>query len=192
MGPEIKLLGEELLSHRRFRLTLTKAEIIEADGSRRILSHEIYRHERAAAILLYDPGRGVVLLVRQVRLGGFVGGASQPMIETCAGMLDGDEPAAGIIRETMEETGVAVRAARHVFDAFMSPGATTERVSCFVARYSPADRVGSGGGSDADERIEIIEPTLTDALEMIERGEICDAKTIALIYYAKLHQLLGA
>jgi hypothetical protein len=33
---------------------------------------------------------------------------------------------------------------------------------------------------------------LAEALEMIERGEICDAKTIALIYYAKLHQLLGA
>jgi GDP-mannose pyrophosphatase NudK len=192
MAVEIRLLEEKLLSHGRFRLTMTKAEVVEADGSRRVLNHEIYHHERAAAILLYDPDRGVVLLVRQVRLGGFVGGASQPMIEACAGMLDGDEPAAGIVRETMEETGVAVRAARHVFDAYMSPGATTERISCFVARYAVADRIGAGGGADADERIEIIEPTLGEALRMIERGDICDAKTIALLYYAEVHRLLDA
>jgi GDP-mannose pyrophosphatase NudK len=192
MAVEIRLLEEKLLSHGRFRLTMTKAEVVEADGSRRILSHEIYHHERAAAILLYDPDRGVVLLVRQVRLGGFQGGALQPMIEACAGMLDGDEPAAGIVREAMEETGVAVGAARHVFDAYMSPGATTERISCFVARYALADRIGAGGGADADERIEIIEPTLGEALRMIERGDICDAKTIALLYYAEVHRLLEA
>jgi nudix-type nucleoside diphosphatase (YffH/AdpP family) len=191
MTLEIRLLEEKLLSHGRFKLTMTKAEVVEADGSRRVLNHEIYHYEPAAAILLYDPERGVVLLVRQVRLGGFVGGALQPMIEACAGMLDGDEPEAGIVRETMEETGIAVRAARHVFDAFMSPGAITERISCFVASYNLADRVGAGGGSDADERIEIIEPTLGEALQMIENGEICDAKTIALLYYARIHDLLS-
>ncbi len=107
-------------------------------------------------------------------------------------MLDGDAPEAAIIREAMEETGVAIAAARHVFDAFVSPGSTTEKISCFVAPYSPADRVGPGGGVDDDEHIEIIEPALDEALGMIERGDICDAKTIALLYYLRAEGLIGA
>ena len=189
MVPKIKVLGEKILAHGRFKLTSTSVEIVEGDGSARRMDHEIYHHKPAAAVLLYDPQRATVLLVRQVRLGAYIEGAKQPMVEVCAGMLDGDAAEAGIIREAMEETGVAVAAARHVFDAFVSPGATTEKISCFIARDSPADRVGPGGGVDDDEHIEIIEPTLEEALAMIERGDICDAKTIALLYFAKARGL---
>jgi nudix-type nucleoside diphosphatase (YffH/AdpP family) len=192
MVPEIKLLGEKILANGRFKLSLTSVQVVEADGAMRRMDHEIYHHKGAAALLLYDPTRGKVLLVRQFRLAAYLEGAAQPMIEVCAGMLDGDAPEACVVREAMEETGVAVADARHVFDAFVSPGATTEKIACFVARYGPADRVGAGGGVDADEHIEIIEPAFGEALGMIERGDICDAKTIALLYYARARGLMDA
>lgn len=166
-------------------------EVVEANGDARVLNQEIYHYKPAAALLLYDPTRKTVLLVQQFRLGAYLEGAPQPMIEVCAGMLDGEAPEAAIIREAMEETGVAIASPRHVFDAFASPGATTERISCFVAPYGPTDRLNAGGGVDEDERIQIIEPTLVEALAMIERGEICDAKTIALLYYAKAQGLMA-
>jgi GDP-mannose pyrophosphatase NudK len=190
MIPKVKLLGEKVLANGRFKLTLTSVELVEADGAARRMDLEIYHHKAAAALLLYDPGRGTVLLVRQFRLGAYLEGLAQPMTEVCAGMLDGDAAEAGIIREAMEETGVAIAGARHVFDAFASPGATTEKIACFVARYGPGDRLGAGGGVDDDEHIEVIEPMFDDALAMIDRGEICDAKTIALLYYAKARGLL--
>jgi GDP-mannose pyrophosphatase NudK len=190
MAPKVRVLGERLLANGRFRLTLTSVEVTETDGAKRVMNHEIYHHQGAAALLLYDPERKIVLLVRQFRLGAYLEGARQPMTEVCAGMLDGDAPEAGIIREAMEETGVAIANARHVFDAFVSPGATTEKIACFVARYSQGDRVGAGGGVDDDEHIEIIEPAFDEALAMIERGDICDAKTIALLYYAKAGGLM--
>ena len=190
MAPQVRVLDETILADGRFRLTLTRVEVSEG-GAARVLTYEIYRHKGAAALLLYNPGRASVLLVRQFRLAAWLEGAAQPMTEVCAGMLDGDEPAACVIRESLEETGVAISGARHVFDAFVSPGATTEKIACFVAPYGPADRVGAGGGVDADERIEIIEPPLDEAIAMIERGEICDAKTIALLYYAKASGLMG-
>ncbi len=57
--------------------------------------------------------------------------------------------------------------------------------------YTPQDRVADGGGlDDENEDIEILEPTLEEALDMITRGEIEDAKTILLIHYAVLHRLL--
>ena len=72
-------------------------------------------------------------------------------------MLDGDDPSVCVVREAFEETGVRIESARHAFDAFTSPGATTEKIACFVAPYAAADRVGPGGGVDADEDIEVVE-----------------------------------
>ena len=182
------MLGEKVLADGRFKLTYPR----RGDRGRRLAHHRPRNlsPQGAAAVLLYDPWRGVVLLVRQFRLAAWLEGAAQPMTEVCAGMLDGDEPEACVIRESIEETGVAIAAARHVFDAFVSPGASTEKIACFVAPYGARDRVGTGGGVDADERIEIIEPSLDEAMAMIGRGDICDAKTIALLYYAKAQGLL--
>ena len=59
----------------------------------------------------------------------------------------------------------------HAFDAFMSPGGVTERISCFIARYEPADRKHAGGGVDADEHIEVIEMAFEDALRLIAKGD---------------------
>ena len=187
-----RILDEETLADRRFKLTVTTIEATEADGTKRVLRHEVYHYKHAAALLLYDPRRRVVTLVRQFRAAGYLGGAAQPMTEVCAGMLDGDEPEACVIREAFEETGIAIAGARHVFDMFTSPGGITEKLSCFVAPYGEKDKKGAGGGVDADEHITLIEPTLDEAVAMIERGEICDGKTIALLYYAKAEGLLDS
>jgi nudix-type nucleoside diphosphatase (YffH/AdpP family) len=186
---EAKILEEEVLADNRFKLTLTTVDVVDANGARHTLRHEVYHYKHAAALLLYDPRRRVVMLVRQFRVGGYLGGAAQPMTEVCAGMLDGDEPEACVIREAFEETGVAIKAARHVFDFYTSPGGTTEKIACFIAPYDEAARTGAGGGVDDDEHIAMLEPTLEEAIAMIERGEICDAKTIALLYYAKAERL---
>ncbi len=164
---------------------------MEDDGSTRTLSHEVYRHGDAAAVLLYDPKRGAITLVKQFRAGAYLSDGALATIEVCAGMLDGDAPEACAIREAFEETGIAIRGARHAFDAYMSPGGMTEKIACFIAAYGEADRSGRGGGVDADEHIEVLEIPFGEALMMIERGEIADAKTIALLYYAKAAGVLG-
>ena len=66
----------------------------------------------------------------------------------------------------------------------------SEKIACFVAAYGEADRVGRGGGVDADEHIEVLEIPFGQALTMIERGKIADAKTIALLYYARAKGLM--
>jgi GDP-mannose pyrophosphatase NudK len=72
----------------------------------------------------------------------------------------------------------------------MSPGGMSEKIACFVAHYGAADRVGRGGGVDEDEHIEVLEIPFGEALAMIESGSIADAKTIALLYYAKATGLM--
>jgi len=192
MAKSVRVIAQETLADGRFRLIRTRAEVEEADGARFVLDYEIYHHGPAAAVLLYDPARRVVMLVRQFRLAAYLADGTAEMVEACAGMLDGDDPETCARREASEETGVRIAAARHAFDAFTSPGALTEKISCFVAPYGASDRVGAGGGVDADEHIDVVEVEYEEAEAMIASGAIRDAKTIALIYYAKATGLFAA
>jgi GDP-mannose pyrophosphatase NudK len=185
MAKAVRVISETVLSRGRFDLTRTDIEVREDDGSARTLSHEVYRHGKAAAVLLYDPERRVVALVKQFRAGAYLSDGALATIEVCAGMLDGDAPKVCAIREALEETGITIRAAAHAFDAYMSPGGMSEKIACFIAPYGEADRTGKGGGVDEDEHIEVLEVPFGEALAMIEGGAIADAKTIALIYYAR-------
>jgi GDP-mannose pyrophosphatase NudK len=73
----------------------------------------------------------------------------------------------------------------------MSPGSVTEMLHFFVAEYSSDMKVNEGGGhADEQENIEVMELPFTEALRMIQTGEIKDAKTIMLLQYALIQQLL--
>jgi len=190
MAKAARVIRDTVLARGRFDLTRTEIEVEEDDGATRTLKHEVYRHGPAAAVLLYDAERRVVILVKQFRAGAYLSDGALATVEACAGMLDGDAPGVCVIREALEETGVVIREPVHAFDAYMSPGGMTEKIACFVAPYSDGDRTGKGGGVDEDEHIEVVEIPFDEALMMIERGAIADAKTIALLYYARAKGLL--
>jgi GDP-mannose pyrophosphatase NudK len=190
MAKAVRVISDTVLATGRFDLTRTEIEVTEDDGSTRTLKHEVYRHGKAAAVLLYDAKRRVVALVKQFRAGAYLSDGALATIEVCAGMLDGDPPEVCAVREALEETGIAIREPVLAFDAYMSPGGMSEKIACFVAPYGEADRAGTGGGVDEDEHIEVLELPFGEALIMIERGAIADAKTIALLYYARAKGLM--
>jgi nudix-type nucleoside diphosphatase (YffH/AdpP family) len=131
--------------------------------------------------------RRTVVLTRQFRLPTFVNGNTSGMlIETCAGLLDHENPWACITRELREETGFVIHNARKIMEAYMSPGSVTEIVHFFVAEYTPAQRASAGGGVE-EEDIEVIELTIDEAQAKVACGEIRDGKTIMLLQYAALH-----
>ena len=133
-----------------------------------------------------------MVLTRQFRLPAFLNGvADGQMIETAAGLLDDDAPGDAIRREVAEETGYRIGDVEPVFDIFMSPGSVTERIHFFMAEYDPADRPGNGGGVESEtENIEVLEIDFDAALAMVASGAIVDAKTILLLYHARLKEIL--
>ena len=187
----IRVRDVQLLSDRHYVLRSTRFDYRRRDGSWQSLTRETYDHGNGAVILPYDPARGTVLLVRQFRYPAYVNGHPEPMIEAIAGLLDENEPLVAISHEAEEEAGFRIKAPRRVFDAYMSPGAVTERLTFFVAEYGPGDRIGVGGGlADEGEDIEVLEPGFEEALRMIRDGRIVDAKTIMLLQYVRLAGLL--
>ncbi|HEV2443576.1 MAG TPA: NUDIX domain-containing protein [Steroidobacteraceae bacterium] len=185
-GEHIRFVGEQVLSDDWYLLRKITFDYRRQDGSWQRQAREVYDRGNGAAILLYNVARLTVLLTRQFRMPAYVNGCPDGLlIEACAGLLDGEEPAACIKREAEEETGFEVRAPRQVFAAYMSPGSVTERLHFFVAEYQDRDRVSRGGGEvNEGEEIETLEMDLDEAMRMIDSGAIQDGKTIMLLQYA--------
>jgi nudix-type nucleoside diphosphatase (YffH/AdpP family) len=189
----VKVVGETLLSSNWGRLTKYEIDYTRADGVSQRQMREVYDRGHAAAILLHDPVRGTVVLTRQFRFPVFLQGDDPGLIEVCAGLLEGDEPEACARKEAEEESGYRVRDVRHLFDAYMSPGSVTEKLSFFLGTYDPTTRVHAGGGlAQEGEDIEVIELPFEAALKMVRSGEIVDAKTIMVLQHAALFELIPA
>jgi nudix-type nucleoside diphosphatase (YffH/AdpP family) len=178
-----------VLSDQRFLLQRLEFEQRRFDGRWQTLEREVYNHGNAAVVLPFDPDRRTVLLVRQIRFVTYLNGHPHPILEACAGMIDaGETPEIAVQREAKEEMGCMLKHPRRVFDAFMSPGCFTERLTFFVSAYTPVDCSNVGGGLvDEGEDIQVVELLLDEAIAMIGLGEIVDAKTIMLLQWAAPH-----
>lgn len=192
MTERVRIAEEKILSQDWFLLKKTIYDFRRNDGSWQRQSRETYDRGNGATILLYDPGRHCVVLTRQFRFPTYVNGNPDGLlVETCAGLLDLDDAATCIRRETEEETGFRIGEVRKVFEAYMSPGSVTEILHFFVGRYQATDKVTEGGGDAREgEDIEVMEIDFDSALAMIDSGKIRDGKTIMLLQYAALHGLL--
>ena len=182
-NPGVVVRDVELLAAGWHVLRRTTFDYRHADGHWSREQRETYDRGNGATILLYDLVRRTVLLTRQFRFPVYVNGHPDGMlVETAAGLLDHDDPATAIRRETEEELGVQVGEMEHVMDVWMSPGSVTEQLHVYAAPYTPASRTGAGGGlPDDGEDIDVLELPFDQALDQISTGRIADAKTAAAV-----------
>lgn len=191
-NPEIKVTETKLLSDNWYILNKVTFDYQKKDGKVESHIREVYDRGNGAAILLYNTAKKTVILTRQFRLPTYLNGnKTGMMIEVCAGLLDQDNAEQAVIRETEEETGYRLKEVQKVIETYMSPGSVTEILYLFVGAYDESMKVNDGGGLDAEqENIEVLEYTFEEAYNMIESGEITDAKTILLLQHAKIKSLI--
>lgn len=191
MSQKITLVKDKVLSDNYFILRNITYDLTRSNGD--VIHHkrEVYDRGNGATILLYNAEKKTVVLIRQFRVATWVNGnESGQLIETCAGLLDNDEPEACIRKEAIEETGYEVGEVRKLFELYMSPGGVTELIHFFIAEYSEAQRANRGGGVD-DEDIEVLELPFVRALEMVASGEIQDGKAVILLQYLQNSGLMS-
>lgn len=164
---------KEVYQGKLFNLEVNQIEL--PDGSHSV--REIIRHPGATALVAIDSA-GKLLLVRQYRMA-----SDRIMSEIPAGTREGDEaPEVCAVRELQEETGYKPGKLESLGGFYVAPGYTTEYIYLFLA----TELVESRLPGDSDEFIEVTRATLDEALTMITRGDIADAKTIiGVLRYAR-------
>jgi ADP-ribose pyrophosphatase len=156
---------EQIYKGRVVTLVVHDVELPDGKQSKR----ELVLHPGAVALVAFDAQQNV-LMVRQYRTA-----ASRILWEIPAGTLNpGEEPEACAVRELQEETGYKPGQIEALGGLFVAPGYTTEFIHLFLA----TDLIESTLEQDDDEFLELERLPLSEALAMIERGDIIDAKTI--------------
>jgi len=188
----VKIDSIEVLSDNWYILKKAKFEYQLNDGTWQKQDREVYDRGNGATILLYNAKKKTVILTRQFRMPTYLNGNESGMlIEACAGLLDKDNAEECIRRETEEETGYRVSNVRKIFEIYMSPGSVTEILHFFIAEYTDDMKTSQGGGlKDDQENIDVLELSFEQAFSMIYNGEIKDAKTIMLLQYVRIHNLI--
>lgn len=191
-NPNIKIQKTELLSDNWYLLNKVTFDYLKKDGNWVSQKREVYDRGNGAGILLYNKQEKTIILTRQFRLPAYLNGnKTGMMVEVCAGLLDEDHPEQCIIRETEEETGYRISSVKKIMETFVSPGAVTEILHLFIGEYDASMKVNEGGGLEHEqEEIEVLEMPFEKAFNMIATGEIKDAKTIILLQYAKINNLV--
>ena len=163
-----------------------------SQGEQRSQSREIFKRPNATAILLYDQNRRRILLTEQVRIPVILNKKTERLLEACAGLMgEGEMPEHSIIREVEEETGYRISHIQKIYEAYSSPGAYTECVHYFLGEYAPELKVSEGGGlEDEGENIKTVELSFEEARDLLAAGKIHDSKTIILLQYAIIHNVI--
>jgi 8-oxo-dGTP pyrophosphatase MutT (NUDIX family) len=150
------------------------ADFEAPDGSR--FRRDIVRSPGAVAVvpvIVGDDGQVSVVLVSQYRPP-----YERQLIEIPAGMRDvtGEPPEQTGRRELAEEAGLEAGQMGHLIDMLPSPGLTDSVTTIYMA--TECTHVERNLHGPEEQHSELIEVPLTTAVEMIERGEIADAKSV--------------
>lgn len=165
---EKKIKGKRIYEGKILNLDVDKVEL--PDGS--VATRECVRHHGGAAVLYVVGGR--VLLVKQFRYA-----YGKEIYEIPAGKLEeGEDPKQAAQRELKEETGYVANEIIPFLKIYPTPGYTDEIIRVYLAKncYLNSQKLDEG------EFLNVSLVKIEDVLEMIESGEICDAKTVAAIY----------
>ena len=164
-----ELYRGKILSLRRDIVLLTK-------GDRQVEAvREVVEHDPTVVIVPVD-AQDNVLLVRQYRHS-----TGMTLLETPAGGMEpGEVPEEAVQRELQEETGHTARRLVHLGGFWIAPGWATEYMHAFLA----CGLVEAQACPDEDEEIQVERVPRSRVLDLVRRGEVQDAKSIAALLMA--------
>jgi len=153
------------------------------------LVRELLVKQSAVGVLLYDPDRDTILLVRQFRIGMIDSNQSPWLLELVAGLVDsGEAPVDVVKREAKEEADCVPTELIHICDYYNSPGASTEKIHLYCGRVDTRDAGGVFGLEQEGEDIEVVLMSFDELVSAVEAGQINNAMSLIAIQWLQLNR----
>ena len=158
-------------------------------GMSGVISREVFERGQAGGVLLYDPGRDEVALIRQFRAGAYVAGRHPFTWEIVAGIIEENEtPKQMVRRESIEEAGIEVGELLPIQSVMLTPGACSEACQIFLGRADTSKAGGVFGVADEHEDILVKVLPFAEAYALVERNEVDNAVGVIAILWLALHR----
>lgn len=153
------------------------------------LVREVFERGHAAAVLPYDPIRDEVILIEQFRVGALAAADGSWLLEIVAGMIEASETPQDVVkRESIEEADCIISDLIPLYDFFVSPGGTTERVALFCGRVDSTHAGGVHGAIEEGEDIKVHVVPLDTAIAFLNSGKITSASAIIALQWLALNR----
>ena len=158
-------------------------------GMSDVISREVFERGQAGGVLMYDPLRDEVVLIRQFRAGAYVAGRHPWTWEIVAGIIEEKETAEIMIRrETVEEAGLTVGELLPIQNVMLTPGACSEACQIFLGRIDSSKAGGVFGLESEGEDIMVKVLPFAEAYALVERNEIDNAVGVIALQWLALHR----
>lgn len=153
------------------------------------LTREVFERGHAVGVLLFDPKLNQMVLIEQFRIGAYGKNQNPWMIEVVAGIIGKNETSREVaIRETQEETGLTILNLEPIYEYWVSPGGTTEKVILFCGRVDASNAGGIHGLVDEDEDIRVLVLDINDVYTALKQNRINNALSLIAIQWFQLHE----
>ena len=189
MRVEIKEIQEEYNYKNFFKILRARLQHEKFDGTMSTdVERLVFERGNSVGVLLYDKEQDAVLLTKQFRYPTYLHDGPGWLIEIVSGVQDTGHDVVSVANaELVEEIGYRVDTLRFLCKFYLSPGGSSEQMNLYLGYLHHAKRVSEGGGLASEhEDIQLIKVPFLRALDMIQEGEICDAKTIIALQQLRI------
>lgn len=153
------------------------------------LRRELFRRNNCVAVLLYDPVRDEIVILEQFRVGAMLENEPAWLLEIVAGGIEEGETAAQVAhREAWEEAGCKIEQLTLISEFFTSPGGASELLSLFCGKIDSGQVGGVYGLAQENEDILVTTVSFSEALRLVNQGQIRSAIPIIAIQWLALNK----
>ncbi|HSH37070.1 NUDIX hydrolase [Schnuerera sp.] len=169
---EKTMKSEKIYEGKIVNLRIDTVELPDKKYSKR----EIIEHPGSVGIVPITED-GSIIMVEQFRKP-----VEKTLLEIPAGKIEiTEEPKETALRELIEETGCIAKKMEYIFEFYTSPGFSDEKIYLFLATELEFGMEEPSEG----EYIKVKKMKIDDLINMVNKGEINDSKTIISIFFAE-------
>ncbi len=187
---DVKILEQQIVYQGHFQIEQWKVQFRLFNGGwSQPYLREVFERGEAVGVLLFDANNDELVLIEQFRVG-IVNKAKNPwLMEIVAGVIKKDESLEQVARrETQEESGLEITNLFPIYQYWVSPGGSSERMYLFCGKINAKLAREIHGVAEEGEDIRLHVLSLKSAFDLLNQGKINNSSTIIALQWLQLNE----